>query len=409
MKKLIERKEYTDRLRAYRDADLIKIATGIRRSGKSSIFQLFADELLASGIDKTLIHTYNLEQKELKPFLNNWEGFYDLIVSKLVKGKTNYVFVDEVQNIEDFEHFIDSLYVAKGVNLFITGSNAFLSSSEFATLLTGRYIDLSVYSFSFSEYLRARKIKIDPNSDLLASYFQQYLYGSTLPETVAFGEDNNAIHKYARTVYDDICEKDIYKRHKIKNKALFQKVARYLLDSVGSPVSVNNITEYLVSNKTDVTNKTVSDYIDYLCKSYVLYKAERFDVKGKKILATLPKYYLADPGFYYSVLGHVRGESAGHLLENVVYLELLKRGKNVFVGKIYDNEIDFVAQNLDGSIEYYQVALTVADMKTKQRELSSFDKLRDNYPKILLTTDTFTANVDGYDHHNVFKWLLGDK
>jgi predicted AAA+ superfamily ATPase len=408
--KLIKRNNFINQLKIYQDSNLIKIATGIRRCGKSSVFELFIEDLLSQNTNKLSIQSYNMEMREYSEFLSNWKSFYDYIISKSIPNQTNYIFIDEVQNIKDFEHFIDALFVNKNINLFVTGSNAFLSSSEFATLLTGRYIDISVYTFSFSEYLRARKIDIDVKSNLLLKYFQEYLYGSTFPETISFSDNNNAIHKYANTLFENICTQDIFNRHLIKekNKSNFFKVTKFVIDNIGSQTSSNNIANSLTADGIKITDKTVSEYIDDLCQSYVLYRADRFDIKGKNILSTLPKYYLSDPGFYYSILGHTIGENIGHLLENVVYLELLKRQKQVYIGKIYDNEIDFVAINNDGTIEYYQVALTVTEAKVKDSEISPFKKLHDNYPKILLTTDAFTSDINGYQHKNVYEWLLQD-
>ena len=399
---MIERKEYLDLLKRFKDKELIKIVTGIRRCGKSTLLEMYKKYLLNNGIKEEQIISINLEDLKYN-FLEDYMSLYNYINDNLKSNKKNYVFIDEVQKIADFQKAVDGLYIKKNVDLYITGSNANLLSSELSTLLSGRYIEIKMLPLSFEEYKDVYK-KL--NNDEL---YQKYISFGSMPFTTKL-ETEDDVSMYLSSIYNDIIIKDVMTRKKIQDETMLRSVANFAMDNIGNLVSANNIANTMISDGRDINVRTVERYLDGFTESFFLYKATRYDVKGKQYLKTGEKYYVSDLGLRYFILGRKIGDY-GHILENVVYLELLRRGYDVFIGKIDEYEIDFVALNNNGRI-YVQVAETLKgidknDNKIYDRELRSLKKIDDNYEKLILTSDKIPlANEEGIKIRNVFDWLL---
>ena len=406
MKNLIERKEYLDKLLTYKDKDIIKMITGLRRSGKSTLLELFRNHLLRNNVTLEQIQFYNFELPE--NYLNkSWETLYFEIKSKLQANKPNYIFLDEIQSITDFEKMVDGLYVSENVDVYITGSNANLLSSELATLLSGRYIEISILPFSFAEYLEVRKIDTRNKYLNYEALFYDYVNETSLPKGIELREAGfDKIYKYLEALYATIIEKDIMQRHKIYDKRAFGNVAKFVAANIGSPISPSSISKALKVDNQSIHNTTVEKYIEYLVKSFVFYCVNRFDIKGKRQLATLEKYYLVDLGLLNVLVGRDRTADRGHILENVVYLELLRRGYKIWTGALRNGEIDFTVKNRNGEVEYYQVSWEISSPETAEREFRPMESVKDNYPKFLLTTESFPQSRAGIVHKNVFEWLL---
>jgi predicted AAA+ superfamily ATPase len=401
------RKEYIDKLLSYKDKGLIKVVSGLRRSGKSTLLELYREHLLKQGIGKRQMQFYNFELPE--NYLDKtWSDIYFEIKKKFQTDKTNYVFLDEVQNIPLFEKLVDGLFATENTDVYVTGSNAFLLSSELATLLSGRYIEISILPFSFKEYLIARKI--DTNNKYLnyEALFFDYINETSLPKGVELRESGfDKIYEYLEAIYTTIIEKDITQRHQINDKRAFANIVKFVASNIGNALSPSNISKTLKQDGQNIHHATVEKYLEYLVESFVFYKVNRFDLKGKKQLATQEKYYLVDAGLLNILAGKVRITDRGHILENIVYLELLRRGNKVWTGTARNTEVDFVCKTPIGEIEYYQVAWQMTAESTEEREFAALEKINDNYPKYLLTTDSFTQNRNGVRHLNVFNWLLG--
>ena len=402
----IPRKQYLSKLMSFKDKDLIKVVSGLRRSGKSTLLQLFQKELQKKGIGKKQIHVYNFELPE--NYVNkDWYAIYQEIKSHLHSQKMNYIFLDEVQNISFFEKLVDGLFANDLTDLYITGSNAFLLSSELATLLGGRHIEISILPFSFDEYLTAREIDTNNRYLNFESLFFDYVNETSLPKGVDLREEGyDKIYEYLEAIYSTIIEKDITTRHQINDKRAFGNIIRYLASHVGSKLSPSNISKSLTLDNQAIHHKTVEKYLEYLTASFVFYKVNRFDLKGKKLLATQEKYYLVDPGLMNILIGKENNRDRGHILENVVYLELLHRGYKVWTGSARDHEVDFVCKNPSGEIIYYQVAWQLSNTETIEREFNALEKIKDNFPKYVLSTDSFLIDRSGIEHINVFQWLL---
>jgi len=402
----IPRKQYLSKLMSFKDKDLIKVVSGLRRSGKSTLLQLFQKELQKKGVGKKQIHVYNFELPE--NYVNkDWYAIYQEIKSHLHSQKMNYIFLDEVQNISFFEKLVDGLFANDLTDLYITGSNAFLLSSELATLLGGRHIEISILPFSFEEYLTAREIDTKNRYLNFESLFFDYVNETSLPKGVDLREEGyDKIYEYLEAIYSTIIEKDITTRHQINDKRAFGNIIRYLASHVGSKLSPSNISKTLTLDNQAIHHKTVEKYLEYLTASFVFYKVNRFDLKGKKLLATQEKYYLVDPGLMNILIGKENNRDRGHILENVVYLELLHRGYKVWTGSARDHEVDFVCKNPSGEIIYYQVAWQLSNTETIEREFNALEKIKDNFPKYVLSTDSFLIDRSGIEHINVFQWLL---
>lgn len=406
MNNYTNRKEYMSKLLAYKDKDLIKVVSGLRRSGKSTLLELYRKQLLKHGVGKRQIQFYNFELPE-NYFNKTWDSIYFEIKKKLQADKPNYVFLDEVQNVPLFEKLVDGLFATKNTDVYITGSNAFLLSSELATLLSGRYIEISILPFSFKEYLTARSIDTSNKYLNYEALFFDYVNETSLPKGVELRERGfDKIYEYLEAIYTTIIEKDITQRYQINDKRSFGNIVKFVASNIGCPLSPSNISKTLKQDGQSIHHATVEKYLEYLVASFVFYKINRFDLKGKKQLATQEKYYLVDAGLLNILVGKERTTDRGHILENIVYLELLRRGNKIWTGKSRSTEVDFVCKTPIGDIEYYQVAWQMTNESTIEREFGSLEKINDNYPKFLLTTDSFTQNRSGVKHLNVFNWLL---
>lgn len=397
---MVERKEYLEELKRWKEKDLIKVVTGIRRCGKSTLFDLFIDYLKSIGVSEKQIIKINLEDADYD--FKDYKELYDYIKARLISDKMNYVFLDEVQNVPEFQRAVDSLYIKKNVDVYITGSNAYLLSGELATLLSGRYIEIKMLPLSFKEYVSAF-----PNNNNYYQLFLEYMRNGGMPGNLSIIDTNpNDIDKYMDGIFSTIVYKDIMARNNITDKILLENILKFIYDSIGSPISTKKISDTLTSKGMSTSNHTVENYITAFIESFLIYKAERFDVKGKNLLVRDYKYYSVDTGLRSYLLGKKADSDMGHILENIVYLELLRRGYKVYVGKVDDLEVDFVAENREG-LKYFQVALSVRDDKVLERELKSLQKTGDHYPKYLLTLDMdLESDYDGITKINVVDWLL---
>lgn len=406
MSNYTNRKGYIEKLTAYKDKDLIKVVSGLRRSGKSTLLELYRNQLLKQDVGKRQIQFYNFELPE-NYFNKTWNDIYFEIKKKLQTDKPNYIFLDEVQNIPFFEKLVDGLFATENTDVYITGSNAFLLSSELATLLSGRYIEISILPFSFKEYLIARNIDTSNKYLNYEALFFDYVNETSLPKGIELREGGfDKIHEYLEAIYTTIIEKDIAQRHQINDKRAFGNIVKFVASNLGSALSPSNISKTLKQDGQNIHHATVEKYLEYLVASFVFYKVNRFDLKGNKQLATQEKYYLVDAGLLNLLAGKERTTDRGHKLENVVYLELLRRGNKIWTGTSRNSEVDFVCKTPIGEIEYYQVAWQMTSETTLEREFGSLEKINDSYPKFLLTTDSFTQNRNGIKHLNVFNWLL---
>ena len=409
MDNYINRKEYLDKLLSYKDKDLIKVVSGLRRSGKSTLLELYQKHLLNLGIENLQIQFYNYELQE--NYLNKtWSDIYFEIKNRMHPDKTNYIFLDEVQNIDSFEKLVDGLFATENTDIYITGSNAFLLSSELATLLSGRYIEISILPFSFREYLTARNIDTSNKYLNYEAFFFDYLNETSLPKGVELRESGfDKIFEYLEAIYTTIIEKDITQRHQINDKSAFANIVKFVASHIGSALSPGSISTTLKQDGQNTHHATVEKYLEYLVTSFVFYKVNRFDLKGRKQLATQEKYYLVDAGLLNILVGKERLTDRGHILENIVYLELIRRGNKVWTGTSRNTEVDFVCKTQTGEIEYYQVAWQMTNESTVDREFGALEKIKDNYPKFLLTTESFTQDRSGIKHLSVFDWLLNTK
>ena len=400
---MIQRDAYLKKLLDFKDKDLIKIVTGIRRCGKSTLFDIYINYLKEQGVQEEQIIQINLESQDYN-FENHIE-LYNYIKERIDNSKKNYVFIDEVQRIENFQKAIDSLYINKNIDLYITGSNAYLLSGELATLISGRYVEIKMLPLSFKEYMSAFEQNIDKQEKLL-----DYLKYGSLPLTVElFKTDPDLIESYIDGVFSTVIYKDVMQRNNINNQMLLESIIKYIFNNIGSPISTKQISDTLTSMNRATSNHTVENYVSALIDAFLLYKVDRFDAKGKEVLSSGYKYYVVDMGFRTHMLGKKAGQDMGHILENIVYLELLRRGYKVYTGKVDDLEIDFVAENKNG-LEYYQVSLTTRDEETLERELKPLQKTGDFYPKYLLTMDRdLDADYNGIRKINIIDWLLNNK
>lgn len=395
---MIQRPEYIDKLKKFKDKELIKIVTGIRRCGKSTLLELYKNYLKEIGIEQEQIISVNLEDLKYN-FIKNYMDLYNYINDKLKSDKKNYVFIDEIQIIPNFQKVADSLYINKNVDLYITGSNANLLSSELATLLSGRYVEIKMLPLSFKEY----KETIDIND--LEEVYKRYISLGSFPYTVQLEEDEISV--YLGNLYNHIIIKDIMLRKGISDETMLKSVANFALDNIGNLVSINSIANTMTSDGRQINVRTVERYLEGFTESFFLYKASRYDIKGKQYLKTGEKYYVSDQGLRYFMLGRKLGDR-GHILENIVYLELLRRGYEVYVGKVDDYEVDFVAINSSGK-KYVQVCETLKDNENKilKRELNSLQRINDNYEKMILTMDKIpVSNEEGIIVKNALEWML---
>lgn len=402
MNHLINRQNYIQQLEKLKDKHIIKVITGLRRSGKSTLFEIFIQQIRDSGVSARNVQQYNFE-KPIYPQEYTWRDIYKDILAKTDKDNMNYIFLDEPQQISEFERLIDALYVERYIDLYVTGSNAYFLSGDLATLLSGRYITIQILPFSFAEFCESQKDTTLNKYEL----FNHYLYETSLPQGVFLRNQGTDIQNmYIQDVYNTIVEKDIRQRYTIQNSRSFDNLSKFLMGAIGSVVSPSNISKAMKQDRQDIHHNTVEKYIEYLVSAYVFYQVNRFDIKGKQQLATQEKYYLVDIGFRNLKLGKFQYQDVGHILENIVYLELNRRGYQIWIGKIGEYEVDFIVKNALNKFEYYQVAWSITDPKTAEREIRPLKSISDNYPKYILSTDIITAEIEGIEHINIVDWLL---
>lgn len=397
---LIQRTEYLNKLIAFRDKQLIKIVTGIRRCGKSTLLAIYQNWLKKQGVCDEQIIAINFEDMDYEE-LTDYKKLYAYLKEHLVKDKVTYIFLDEVHHIDNFPKVVDSLYIKKNVDIYITGSNAYMLSGEIVTLISGRYVQIEMLPLSFKEYMESTGSMNDR-----AIKYTEYLENSSFPYTLELKGQLEEIRDYLEGIYHTIVVKDIVNRKKITDTMMLQSILRFVFDNIGSRLSSKKIADTMTSNGRKIDSKTIEKYLEALMESYVIYQAKRYNIKGKQYLKTLEKYYVVDIGLRYMLLGK-RQYDMGHILENVIYLELLRRGFDVYVGKVDSLEVDFVAQNSKETV-YYQAALTVRDKKTLERELKPLMAIRDHYPKYILTLDEDPeVQYNGIRRINARDWLLG--
>lgn len=396
----IERRDYLDKLIAFKDKKLIKVITGIRRCGKSTIMEIFRDWLLNNGVSPEQILYLNFEDYD-NIELRNPLALHQYIKPLILSDKPTYIFFDEIQHVKDFPDIINSINLKPNVDLYVTGSNAYMLSNEIATLLSGRYVEIAMLPLSFKEYVEGCG-----GSDNLEKAYTNYITQSSFPYTLALDRPKD-ITDYLNGVYNTVVMKDIISRKKIQDVMMLESVIRFVADNIGNMLSTKRIADIMTADGRKIDQKTVEKYLTSLCETFFVYEAKRYNVKGKQLLKTLGKYYLVDVGLRRMLLGG-RSFDSGRLLENVVYLELLRRQKSVYIGKIGNLEVDFVAID-ENDIVYYQVAATVRDEATLKRELSSLQQINDQYPKFILTLDEDPeADYDGIKRINALKWLMGE-
>ena len=406
---MIQRQQYIKTLLSFKDSDLIKIVTGVRRCGKSTLLELYRNKLIAQGVEEEQIQFIQLEALENEGLLE-YHKLYEHIVERLVPNKQNYIFLDEIQTVPNFEKAVRSLYDKKTIDLYLTGSNSKLQSGQWATSIAGRYVEIKMYPLSFKEFVDTQPNEARSNLDkLYATYISQSAFPYTLSLT---SEEQKRI--YLEGIYETIVLKDVVENKGIRDVSRLKRLIRFMASCIGSEVSPKKISDTLQSEGHKIAPATIEYYLEALTECFIFYKADRFDVKGKKLLKTLNKYYFVDMGLRHLLLGN-KGQDKGHILENIVYLELLRRGYKVSIGKndLRDAlggyktvEIDFVAENKDG-VSYFQVAENVTSPETLQRELIPLKTISDHCPKFILTRDYGTFDYEGIKQINVLDWLVG--
>lgn len=397
--KLIQREQYIEKLKSLSNKKIIKVITGVRRCGKSTLMQLFQQELLNTGVNEEQIININFENYDFIE-LRDAKALYQYINVRLAGRIQHYVFLDEIQHVGNYADVVDALFVKDNVDLYITGSNAYLLSSEIATLLSGRYVEIKLLPLSFKEYVVA-----SGNMHDLEKKYAEYITFSSFPYAKAFGGDEQLVNDYLRGIYSTIVLKDVMQRNSISDTMMLENVMAFLADNIGNTLSVKKIADTLTSMGRKVDVKTIEKYLSALCQSFILYPAKRYNIKGRQLLKTMEKYYLVDVALRNTLLG-AKSTDWGHILENVVFLELLRRNNNVYIGKTDALEIDFITVNMQ-NVAYYQVAATVRDQATLERELQPLKAVKDNFPKTILTLDTDPVSYhDGIKQQNVLDWLL---
>lgn len=404
---MVKRDEYLQSLKQWKDEQVIKVVTGIRRCGKSTLLSQYQEWLKTEGITDDQIISVNFEELEYEELLD-YKKLYYYLKERLAENKTTYIFLDEIQNVSNFEKVVDSLYVKPNIDIYITGSNSYLLSGDLATLLTGRYVEIKMLPLSFKEFLALTGMDTERG-------LTEYLQNGGLPYIAVMDRTTEKTDIYLEGIYNTVIIKDIEERQSRKEKdptkrkitdiSLLKTIAKFLASTIGSPVSVRSITNYLISNGRKVSPNTVSDYVEALTESFVFYPVERFDVVGKQLLKANKKYYIVDMGIRNHILPR-RNYDIGFSLENIVYLELLRRGYRVTVGKAGNTEVDFVAEK-QGTYTYFQVTADMTAKETFDREMKPFDNIRDNYEKIIFTADRLSiGNYNGIKVENLIDWLL---
>lgn len=407
---MVQRKEYLDQLINWRDEQVIKVVTGIRRCGKSTLLLQFQQWLKENGVTDEQIVSVNFEELEYEELLD-YKKLYQYLKERLVSGKTTYIFLDEIQKVSSFEKVVDSLYVKPNVDLYITGSNAYMLSGDLATLLTGRYVEIKMLPLSFGEFLSVTGLEPEQG-------FPEYLRSGGMPYIATMNRTDEKVSTYLEGIYNTVIVKDIEDRQarkesdpskrKITDIALLKTIAKYLASVIGNPVSVRSITDYLISNGRKISPNTVNDYVEALTESFIFYPAERFDIVGKQLLKANRKMYIVDLGLRNHILPR-RSYDLAFSLENMVYFELLRRGYKVTIGRVGNTEVDFVAEK-QGAYEYFQVTADMTAKETFDREIRPLENIRDNYEKTILTMDRLTpGNYNGIQVRYLLDWLIGTK
>ncbi len=399
---MILRKNYLQKLTDAKDTEFIKVITGVRRCGKSTLLLMFKDYLLKNGIKEKNIIYINFESA-MYDDIKGFKDLYKYIKNKNINNKKYYILLDEIQIVKQWEKAINSINLDFNVDVYITGSNAYLLSSELATLLSGRYVEIKIYPLSFKEFLRFSNY----DKSNIEDKFYEYLKYGGLPAITQIKDKTDLIMTYLSDIYNSIVKKDVINRNLIKDIALLENIIKYLANNVGNQISANEISNYLNSNKIVEKNKhqTIDNYLKMLENAFIFYKADRSDIKNKSILKTLGKYYIADTGIRNIITGF-RNIDEGHLLENVVYLELLRRDYKVNIGKTLNGEVDFIAENMN-EIKYYQVTQSLLNKEVREREINSLEKIKDNYEKLIITMDkTINKDYNGIKIINIIDFLL---
>ncbi|MCL1864527.1 MAG: ATP-binding protein [Spirochaetes bacterium] len=410
---MINRPLYMNQLCSLKDKHIIKIITGVRRSGKSTLLAMMQTKLLENDVAKEQIISINLENPDYTDLLD-WKKLYDYVNIRLIPDRKNYVFLDEIQNVDDFQRAADGLFIKDNVDLYLTGSNSRKKAGEWATMLSGRYVEISILPLSFKEYISA------VGTDNLQQKFRNYLENSSFPQALEF-DNKDDIRKYLTGIYNTILVKDVAESLKIRHIGRLERILKFLADNIGKETSPSSISKAMKADGVKINERTVESYIEALCDSHIFYRTDRYDVKGRKLLKTLSKYYIVDVGLRYLLLGD-RHIDTGRMIENIVYLELLRRNRKVYIGKINTvkrtdkdtkeeiviKEIDFVVESKNGT-EYYQVAETVMGQTTLARELAPLNAVKDHNPKFLLTMDYMPQNShNGIKQINILDWLLDE-
>ncbi len=399
---MISREQYLRTLRQFRDKDVIKVAMGVRRCGKSTLFKMFQDELRKSGVQNSQIIAMNFESPRYLLERADWRKVWQNIVRQLQGVKKAYVFLDEVQAVPDFEKLVDGLYIEDNIDLYITGSNANFLSSELSTVLAGRYVEIRMLPFSFAEYVTAFPGETDRHK-----LYQNYVnFGSFPYIATLLKEGTEAVGSYVEAIYDSVLYKDVIARVGAEDETKMLNLVKFTMDNIGNMTSPRKISDTMTSYGDKISHPTVDTYLAALTKGFLLYQADRYDIKGKKLLQRYSKYYLVDLGLRQMVLGRTLSGDRGHILENIVYLELLRRNRHVWIGKYNDAEIDFVVQTNNGDTEYYQVAETLLGEETRVREVAPLKSVKDHFPKFVLTLDDGTYTDVGIRQINAIDWLL---
>ncbi len=400
---MIYRTEYMQRLKAFKDNKIIKVVTGLRRSGKSTLLEMFRDELLQSGVQPEQIQYINFELMKYDA-VRNYKQLYNVVTEKALPDKKNYLFFDEIQQVSGWEKTVNSLSLEYDADIYVTGSNAYLLSSELATLISGRYVEIKMLPLSFKEYYGYYRASGKSREEL----FNNYLKYGGLPQLLSLPQDEQTIGTFLSSIYDTVILKDVLGRNKLKDVDLLKRVYAFVCGNVGSITSTNSMAKYIANEAkldTNVRPATIGNILEMLENAFIIYRADRYDVKGKEVLKSLEKYYLADTGLKNIIVGY-NLENYGHSIENVVYLELLRRGYRVYVGKNAAKEIDFVAINKEET-RYFQVTESLADKATQEREIAPFRSTHDFYEKTIITTDkTYITNVNGIKIVNLIDFLL---
>ncbi len=399
---MIQRPEYIQKLKDLRDKKIIKVITGVRRCGKSTLLEIYQKELINDGVSSSQIQYYNFENPKNLVWADKWLELYQNIINKTIKGKQNYIFLDEIQNINNFERLTDGLFVKKGIDLYVTGSNAYFLSQDIATILSGRMFEIKVFPLSFSEYISAFKDKND-----LSDKFEKYIQYGGMPQILDFKNNQGLILEYLQGLYNTVHLNDVLKRPGVNDKDVLKDISAFMLDNIGNITAAKKIADTLTSKGRAISHSTVEKYISALAESLLFYSIDKIGLKGRKRLYSQKKFYTIDTGFRQIILSsNQSSEDRGHLLENIVYLELLRRNLKVNFGRVGDKEVDFVVTTKEGYTEYYQVSWSVRDKHTYQREITPLESIKDHNTKYLLTIDPEESINNGIRQKNVINWLL---